>query len=861
MKRLLLFFLLTIITGSIVEAESTKALEKVSLQLHWKYQFEFAGFIAAKEKGYYKDVGLDVTLKEYAYGIDIPKNVLGGISEYGIYNSHILINYLNNKPIKLVASYFKRAALVLITNPEIKSPKDLIGKKIMATTKEDFILNFQPYFNHYNTSIDDVELVPHSYCIDDFVSGKVSAMTAFISDQLYKLDDENITYNVLSPSDENLFVLQLELFTSAKEIEHHPKRVLAFAQASKKGWEYALSHKKEIANIIVTKYSTNISLKDLLREADGIEKLILPYTYEIGSVNNSFLEKQIEIFKQYYHMKSEKNVKDFVFQRPKNRKDIFTQRELDYINRHPVIDVCLQYNQFPIDGYINGKMSGIASDIYKLIENRTSFKFHPIPSSSDKDLDENLRANKCQILSLYATDNNTRTTLKPTKSFLKTNFTIVSKLDKSFTIDEESLRGKILVTQLVDFKNYLIHFYPYLNIIVENNQAKMMRMILDDKVYGVVTLNEKADYLIEKYGYSKLKVNGFLAKEHPFKGSIGVDKSQIVLYSIIQKSLNTISQNQIANILESWRLSRYREVTDFKLLIILLVVALIIFLIMGYYQKKLRSFNHRLEEQVHFKTKELRKLNENLVELVDEKVKELVQKDKILTIQSKHAVMGEMISMIAHQWRQPLSTITLQISNLQLEEMMGKKRKKERVDNLLNDISERIIYLSETIDDFKTYFHPDRKTNTTTLPEILHKILSLVSARMKEENVSIQLACSCEAELQIYSNELVQVILNILNNAIDAYASTVPKEKVIFLECSSDDKTFKISVRDEAGGISQENLKKIFDPYFSTKGKNGTGLGLYMSKMIIEKQFKGNIDVQTSPNGTKFIVSALKNLE
>lgn len=149
MKIVLTLFLLI----STLFGMQTKKLEKVLLQLHWKYQFEFAGFIAAKEKGFYKDAGLDVTLKEYEFGMDIEEDVLSGKSEYAIYNSFSLLEYIRGK--------------------------DLVCKKIMATTKEDFKLNFQAYFDKYNVDINDVTLVPHTYRVDEFANGKVSAMTVF----------------------------------------------------------------------------------------------------------------------------------------------------------------------------------------------------------------------------------------------------------------------------------------------------------------------------------------------------------------------------------------------------------------------------------------------------------------------------------------------------------------------------------------------------------------------------------------------------------------------------------------------------------------------------------------------------------
>ena len=195
-------------------------LEKVSLQLHWKYQFEFAGFIAAKEKGFYEEAGLDVELKEYTFGQNIIKDITNKKSTYGIYNSNILVEYLKKEPIQLISSYFKRSALVLITKPEIKYPKDLVNKKIMAAGIEDFDLNFNYIFSLQNIKIDSLDLVPHSFNVDDFKNGKVDAMTAFISDQPFKLDKLNVKYNIIDPSNFGIFNLQLELFTSKDEVNN-----------------------------------------------------------------------------------------------------------------------------------------------------------------------------------------------------------------------------------------------------------------------------------------------------------------------------------------------------------------------------------------------------------------------------------------------------------------------------------------------------------------------------------------------------------------------------------------------------------------------------------------------------------------
>jgi len=306
----------------------------------------------------------------------------------------------------------------------------------------------------------------------------------------------------------------------------------------------------------------------------------------------------------------------------------------------------------------------------------------------------------------------------------------------------------------------------------------------------------------------------------------------------------------------------------------IIVVFLIITLAIYFYQLKmdesralilsqqnmLKDFNGKLEKQVRDKTLELTEMNFSLEEKVKSKIEELIQKDKILTVQSKQAVMGEMISMIAHQWRQPLSTITLQISNLELQRLLGTPPSQEEISKTLAEISDTIIYLSETNDDFKTYFHPNKELAEIEIYELLEKAVNFVHPRLKEVEATIRIEKEENIVIHTYPNELLQVMLNLLNNAIDVLSEFKKEDATIILSARCEDESIVLSAQDNATGISEENLPHIFEPYFSTKGKNGTGLGLYMSQMIIEKQFRGTIAVVTSKEGSIFSVKIPKNI-
>lgn len=255
---------------------------------------------------------------------------------------------------------------------------------------------------------------------------------------------------------------------------------------------------------------------------------------------------------------------------------------------------------------------------------------------------------------------------------------------------------------------------------------------------------------------------------------------------------------------------------------------------------KLTQLNRDLEKKVEEKTFELKKLNENLKKEIQEEVEQNRQKDNMLFQQSKMASMGEMIENIAHQWRQPLSLISTSASGIKINKEYGTLSDElldEAVDNIMNGTK----FLSNTIDDFRDFYKVDKTKERFNIKEVLDKTLKLTSSRFT--NRAIKVIKDCE-ELYIlgFENELIQVFINILNNARDQLENFSHDERFIFISVKKDENRAVISIKDNAGGIKEEIINRIFEPYFTTKGSDkGTGIGLFMSKEIIEKHFYGEI--------------------
>ncbi len=432
-------------------------------------------------------------------------------------------------------------------------------------------------------------------------------------------------------------------------------------------------------------------------------------------------------------------------------------------------------------------------------------------------------------------------------------FTIITNTNKSFIKDKEQLYGKKLYVTKELCYNILHNIFPSLNLTLEKDLNKI-KAGLDKDYYGLITINEEADYIIDRFGYGKYKISGFLLKENPLKFYMAVRGDLPVLASIIQKSLNDMTSNKLEEIKNSWHLSRYHEKINYTLLFNIVFIFLVILTVIFVYQAKLKNFNKELEKKVDEKTKELKELNESLEAKVYEKVQELTKKDKLLARQSRQAIMGEMIQMIAHQWRQPLNTITLQLSDLKLKKMLGEEVSDEELEKIIDKINDTILYLSDTINDFQNFFDPNKKIREISLCQVFDKTLNFIQPRLKSNKIDIRII-EKDIIVNVYENELIQVMLNILNNAIDAFEECDNKNRYIVLEADVDDENVHIYITDNACGIKDDIIEHIFEPYFSTKGKNGTGLGLYMSQMIMQKQFNGDIKVESSKEGTTFIIT------
>ncbi|MBN2750792.1 MAG: ABC transporter substrate-binding protein [Bacteroidales bacterium] len=288
--------------------------EKVVLRLKWKHQFQFAGYYAALEKGFYEDAGLSVDIKEIEPGVDYVDEVMDGAATYGIGNSELAVRYMEGEPIVVLACIFQHSPAVLMVKEQSKifTPQDLVGKIIEAETlgagaEIRAMLQSEGLRDNLFT------LVPATFSLNQLLSDKVHAVNIYTTNEPYFFDKFGIPYRIINPKHYGIDFYADCLFTSKKEQKRNPERVKKFREASLKGWEYAIAHPEEISQLIIQKYKSTKTLDHLMFEAEQTKALINADFIEIGHTNKGRWIHQIEILADLGLIKKVRSIDDFIY--------------------------------------------------------------------------------------------------------------------------------------------------------------------------------------------------------------------------------------------------------------------------------------------------------------------------------------------------------------------------------------------------------------------------------------------------------------------------------------------------------------------------------------------------------------------
>ena len=312
-KILLITFFLTIF----LYAQNDK---KITLQLNWLNQFQFAGYYMAKEKGFYKDVNLDVKIKESNSNTDVVKEIETKNADFAVGRSSLIIEKINGKDIVALCAIYQESPLILLVKKDsnITSVKDLRNKKIMITPDARYSAPVLAMLSANELTINDFRIQKHSFDINDLINRKTDAMASYISNEPILLNEKGIEYTIFNPKDFGFDLYSDILFSSSEYIKNNPKITKDFYEASLKGWKYAFENLAETAEIIYSKYNTqNKTFTHLVKEGEVLKKLAYTGNNELGDFNDNKLKNIANVFKLFGLVNKDLDLKEFIYKENK----------------------------------------------------------------------------------------------------------------------------------------------------------------------------------------------------------------------------------------------------------------------------------------------------------------------------------------------------------------------------------------------------------------------------------------------------------------------------------------------------------------------------------------------------------------
>ena len=802
-------------------------LQKTSVQLMWFDQFQFAGFYTAIEKGFYKEVGLEVELKEYNDS-NVLDEVINKKSDFGIGSSSLIADKSNGKDIVLLGSIFQSSPLILLTlkNSDINYIEDIKNKKIMITKEQQDFATFKSMIISKGINTSNLQFLEHSFNIDDLINKKTDFMMAYTTNEPYLLKEKGYESQIFHPKDYGFNFYEEILFTSKEFANNNPKLVKDFYDASISGWYYAFENIDETAQLIYEKYNPqNKSLASLIDEAKEMKKLVYDKENRIGTITKERINLIINTYKVLGLMKNSIDIDDLIYTKHLNNSFTLSKEESDYLKNKKEIKFCIDPDWMPFEKIEDNKHIGISADYVDIIESKLNV---PITLVQTKSWSESLSKAKervCDIIPLIVKTDNRDKYLNFTSPYIKLPLVMAGGIEDSFIEDINQYKNKkIGISKDYAFGEILKAKYPHLNFVEVENMKDGFEQIQKGQISGFIENLTTIGFAIQKNYIGQIKIIAKL--NETLEAGISSRNDEPILNSIFQKALDSIDSKKREEIYNKWVYVNYQKETNYDSLnkLLFIIIGFILIFILFYRQYLLKKMNEELNEKIKIEMKK----NE--------------EKTRISIQQSRMASMGEMLENIAHQWRQPLSTISVAASGIEIKKELNILNDEELSDSLKH-IKNATQYLSNTIDDFRNFFVKDKIPSNINIRNTLNKTIDLISSTLAKEEITL-IRNIQNINFTSYENELIQVLMNIFINAKDALANR-KSEKLIIVVIKQIEDNLVIKIKDNAGGVDSSIIDKIFEPYFTTKHQfNGTGIGLYMSKLIVEKHLIGEISVK-----------------
>jgi len=548
-KLILVYIFFFVISVNIFAKE-----EKISLQLQWLDQFQFAGYYIAKEKGFYRDVNLDVNIKKFKKNLNIVDEVVSNNVQYGIGRSSLIIDKSNGKDVVALAAIFQSSPLIFLAleSSNINNISDFRNKKIMITDDTLGTTSLKAMLLSQGVKFDDTIVQEHSYNLDDLINHKTDLMSAYISNQPFILEQKNINYKIFSPSDYGFNFYNDFLFTNQNELNTHPTRVKNFLEASLKGWDYAFNNIDESVNIIFKHYNNQNKSKQALKyEAQTLKKFAYQGTNTIGELSEKKLTRIYDIHTLMGLTKKNINLDEFIYSSTKLH---LSNKEKSFLKKLEKIIVHNEANWPPYNFNENGIPKGYSIDYMNLLAKKVGIKIEYVSNRSwdeyllmlkNKDIDVMLNIVNMPKRREFINFTSSYSKLLPAVFTLKNN-------QKYKSIND--FDGKTIAVPKGFYTHALLkNLYPKIKLLETKNILEALQSVAFKKADAAISDFAVANFLLEKNGITNLEaVINIIDDKFQKNLSIGARKDLPQLKAILQKGMNAISDEEQLKIRRKW---------------------------------------------------------------------------------------------------------------------------------------------------------------------------------------------------------------------------------------------------------------------------------------------------------------------
>lgn len=523
-------------------------LQYVRVQLEWKYQFEFAGFIAAKELGYYQEVGLDVDLVEYEPSVDNVLSLIQGDADYVVHNSNLVVHGGHIAPVVVLATYFQRSPLIFVTHPSIRTPGDLVGKRIMGTTDEFRYSSLALLLNHFYVNSTNSDIREHTFSIDDFIQGKVDAMSAFRSNQLYELDRLGVAYNVIDPADYGFVSSAVSVLATQNAVVQNPEQTQRFVEATNRGWEYALENVDEVIDMILTRYSQQKSAPALRYEAAVTEQMMQLDLFPLGATSDELGQRIFKQLKRSGLLHADEQYKQYTLDTLLAK--LGKQMQLSPAQRQFLLDkgelvACIQGDNLPLEAMQSQEYVGIVAELMQETFSRdvpVPLRVHPVVT--DETWQEALARGRCDFVSM-AVANSKDKDFAYSREYLQQPLLLATSIDTLFVSDLYRLSQRTIgAVSDQSILERLRATYPELKFVPQDDPRDALTAVANGELFGYVDESSVIANQIQKTYSDSLKIGATLEQGIGF--SMAVVNGNTELLEILDGVAARISSDELA---------------------------------------------------------------------------------------------------------------------------------------------------------------------------------------------------------------------------------------------------------------------------------------------------------------------------